>query len=159
MPELIRVIANRLREFMGNRRRAPRYQIRLEAEMTLSASLPGAKTSAERSSRQLKLAGYTRDISETGMAIIVPTIRIGGQYFTDSNRKLQIVLTLPTGLVELHGRPVRYAPLEEGAADTGYLIGVRIESMSDDNRARFKDYIQSRSQELEVRSQKKRRAK
>ena len=143
MPELIRVIANRLREFLGNRRRAPRYRIRLEAEMTLSTSLPGAKTSAERSGRQLKLAGYTRDISETGMAIIVPTIRIGGQYFTDSNRKLQIVLTLPTGLVELHGRPVRYAPLEEGAADTGYLIGLAIESMSDDDRARFKDYVET----------------
>ncbi|MDT5120630.1 MAG: PilZ domain [Acidobacteriota bacterium] len=143
MPELIRLIANRLREFVGNRRRAPRYRIRLEAEMTLGASLPGAKTSAERSGQRLKLAGYTRDISETGMAIIVPTIHIGGQYFTDSNRKLQIVLTLPTGLVELHGRPVRYAPLEEGAADAGYLIGVRIESMSDDDRARFKAHIET----------------
>jgi hypothetical protein len=143
MPELIRLIANRLREFVGNRRRAPRYRIRLEAEMTLSASLPGAKTSAERSGQRLKLAGYTRDISETGMAIIVPTIHIGGQYFTDSNRKLQIVLTLPTGLVELHGRPVRYTPLEEDAADTGYLIGLAIESMRVTDRARFKDYVET----------------
>jgi hypothetical protein len=146
MPEFIRSIANRLREFVGNRRRAPRYQTHLEAGLALSVSLSGAKASAQRL-EELKLAGYTRDISESGLALIVPTIRIGGQYITESHRTLQIVLKLPNGVIKLHGTPARYSPLDEDATDTGYLIGIHIERMSDDDRALFKAYLETLTKE------------
>ena len=45
MAEFIRSIVGRLREFVGNRRRAPRYPVRLEAEIALSALV--AKTGAQ----------------------------------------------------------------------------------------------------------------
>jgi hypothetical protein len=146
MPEFIRSIANRLREFVGNRRRAPRYQTHLEVGLALSVSLPGAKARAQQS-EQLKLAGYTRDISESGLAIIMPAIRIGGQYITEGNRTLQIILKLPTGIVKLHGTPARYSPLDEDATDTGYLIGIKIERMSDDDRVLFKAYLETLTKE------------
>jgi hypothetical protein len=141
MPEFIRSIVNRLREFVGNRRRAPRYQTHLEVELALSVSLPVAKASAQ-GPEQLRLAGYTRDVSESGLALIVSAIRIGGQYITDSNRTLQLTLKLPTGLIKIHGTTVRYTPLDEDATDTGYLIGVHIERMTDDDRARFTAYLE-----------------
>jgi hypothetical protein len=143
MPEFIRSIASRLREFVGNRRRAPRYRIHLEAGLALSIGVPGAKGAG----KQLRLAGYTRDISESGLSLIVPAIRIGGQYITDSNRTLQIMLKLPTGVVEIHGTPVRYSPLEEDTTDTGYLIGLRIERMSDNDRANLNAYLGTMSAE------------
>jgi hypothetical protein len=149
MPELIRTFANRLRSYMGNRRRAPRYAAHLEVGLALSVSMPSAKISAEqaeRMGRSLKLAGYTRDISATGLALIVPSIRIGGQYITGENRALQIMLKLPTGSILIHGTPVRYSPLEaeeEEGSDNGYIIGVSITDMSDEDRARFNAYIES----------------
>lgn len=143
MPELIRSFTNRLREIVGNRRRAPRHRVRLAVELALNISQAGGKKSLSRSSAQLKLAGYTRDISETGLAIIVPAIRIGGQYFTDSNHKLFITLQLPNDIIELHAKPVRYVPLEDDATETGYLIGLEIAEMSKDDRTRFKDYIET----------------
>jgi hypothetical protein len=146
MPELIRTFANRLRAYMGNRRRAPRYIAHLEAGLALSVSPPSSKISAEQAQakgRSLNLAGYTRDISATGLALIVPAIRIGGQYITGENRALQIMLKLPTGSVLIHGTPVRYSPLEEEGEDTGYLIGVQITTMSDQDRARFNAYLES----------------
>ena len=146
MPELIRTFANRLREIMGNRRRAPRYVAHLEAGLALSVSVPSSKVSpeeAERLGRSLKLAGYTRDISTTGIALIVPSIRVGGQYITGENRTLQIILKLPTGAVEIYGTPVRYSPLDEGGADTGYIIGVQITTMSEQDRSLFNAYIES----------------
>jgi hypothetical protein len=146
MPEFIRSIANRLREFVGNRRRAPRYQTHLEVELAMSLSLPGAKLSAQRL-EELKLAGYTRDVSESGLALIVPTVRIGGQYITDGNRTLQIILKLPAGIIKLSGTPVRYSPLDEDATATGYLIGIQIERMSDDERALFKAYLETLTRE------------
>jgi len=147
MPELIRSIANRLREYVGNRRRAPRLMTHLEAGLALSVSLPGTKTGAQAAGGQLRLAGYTRDISQSGLALIVPSIRIGGQYITSGNRTLQIALKLPDGQVEIYGTPVRYSPLDEDATDTGYLIGVQIERMSDDDRARYNTYIETLTKE------------
>jgi hypothetical protein len=145
MPELIRAIVNRLRQLVGDRRRAPRYQTHLEAGLALSISLPHAKTGGQKMSGQppLKLAGYTRDISATGLALVVPAIRIGGQYITGENRTLEIMLTLPTGMIELRAIPVRYSPLDEGGTETGYLIGAKILGMSESNRARFNAYLET----------------
>ena len=143
MPELIRLIANRLREFVGNRRRAPRYVTHLEAGLALSVSLPNAKATAKGTGRLLKLTGYTRDVSTTGLALIVPAIRVGGQYITSGNRTLEIMLKLPTGQIQIKATPVRYSPLDEEGTDTGYLIGVQIIGMSDEDRTRFDAYIQT----------------
>jgi hypothetical protein len=147
MPELIRSIANRLREMVGNRRRAPRYITHLEAGLALSIEMPHAKTGSQGTGKPLKLAGYTRDISASGLALILPSIRIGGQYITGENRTLKIVLKLPAGPVEIQATPVRYSPLEEGGADTGYLIGAQITHMSEDHRARFDAYLETLTKE------------
>jgi len=96
----------------------------------------------------LKLAGYTRDISATGLALIVPAIRIGGNYITGENHTLQIRLKLPGGVVQIYGKPVRYTPLEEDATDTGYLVGIHIESISEKDRALFNEYIERISKRL-----------
>ena len=143
MPELIRLIAGRLREFVGNRRRAPRYLTHLEAGLALSVSVLNAKAGGQAASQPLKLAGYTRDVSATGLALIVPAIRIGGQYITGENRALEIVLKLPTGTIEIKAIAARYSPLDEEGTDTGYLIGVQIVQMSDEDRARFDAYLQT----------------
>lgn len=140
MPELIRSIAGRLREFVGNRRRAPRYVTHLEVGLALHVSLPGADA-RQKESQPVKLAGYTRDISASGLALIVPTIRVGGQYVTGENRRLRIMLKLPAGSIEIHATPVRYSPLDEEGSDTGYLVGVQIVSMSDEDRALFNAYL------------------
>lgn len=143
MPELIRSIAGRLRELVGNRRRAPRYITHLEAGLALSITLSNAKPRARDQDQPLKLSGYTRDISATGLALIVPAIRIGGQYITGENRKLEILLKLPAATIRVSATPVRYSPLEEEGTDTGYLIGVQIVQMSDEDRAHFDAYLRT----------------
>ncbi|HKR00269.1 MAG TPA: PilZ domain-containing protein [Pyrinomonadaceae bacterium] len=142
MPELIRSIAGRLRELVGNRRRAPRYVTHLEAGLALSISIPGSNAGGRSDGQLLRVAGYTRDISASGLALIVPTIRIGGQYITGENRSLHITLKLPAGSITIHATPVRYSPLEGEGTDTGYLIGVQITGMSDEDRALFNEYIE-----------------
>lgn len=139
MPELIRSIASRLREVFGNRRRAPRFRARLDAELSLSVSQRSAKAAA---GRPLKLTGYTRDVSATGLALVMPAIHISGQYVTDQNRTLEIKLKLPTGLLEITASPVRYDPLEDDT-ENGYLIGVQIISMSESHRERFDDFLKT----------------
>jgi len=142
MPELIRSIAGRLREFVGNRRVAPRYVTHLEVGLALNVTLPGAGGRKDES-QPVRLAGYTRDVSASGLALIVPSIRVGGQYLTGENRRLRIMLKLPTGPVEIHATPVRYSPIDDDdGVDTGYLVGVQIVSMSDEDRALFNAYLE-----------------
>lgn len=134
MPELIRSLVTRLREFVGNRRHAPRYRVSLPLRVSLveARSLNGER-------RPLSLDGHTYDISATGVGLIVSAIRIGGQYLTGEGRALRLAVELPEGTVQLHVRPVRYEHLEE----EGYLIGAHILEMSAEDRTRYLAYLKT----------------
>ena len=132
----MRSIAVRLRAFVGNRRRARRYQARLP----FSVSLLDAKGSPVEGRRPSALGGYTRDISATGLALIVPAIRIGERYLTDQRQILRIALETPAGPLQIDVAPVRYERLED-ETETGYLVGVSIKEMSDHDRAKFAECL------------------
>jgi hypothetical protein len=87
------------------------------------------------------LDGHTLDVSATGLALVVPAIRIGEHYLAGDERKLYIKLELPSGPVEMRVATVRYESLEDGGEETGYVIGARIVEMSDSDRASFDQYI------------------
>ena len=133
MPELIRSIAARFREYLGNRRRAPRYRVRLSVSVAPLQAAKPTRASAERDA----LYGYTRDISSTGMALILPTIRINNTYLTGDDRTLEILVEHESDPIVIYAVPNRYEKLDDEGADKGYLIGVRITEMSDDDRTRF----------------------
>lgn len=136
MLQLIRALESNIRNFVRSLRQAPRYGPRLP--FTLSLLDP----QADRASRMaLTLNGYTRNVSETGMALVVPAIRKGDHHLAARNRCLLIVLALPTGTIRFQASPIRYERLKRGAGEGGYLIGVRIISMNDEDKLRFLKYI------------------
>ena len=134
MSELPRRIVSRLRRFIGNRRRSKRVRARLT--FTLSLSDPRVNSNGAR--RLPSLDGHTLDVSSTGLALVVPAIRIGGHYLAGTDRKLHVKLELPSGPVEMKVATVRYESLED---DTGYLIGARILEISDTDRVSFEKYV------------------
>jgi hypothetical protein len=134
MSELPRRIVSSLRRFIGNRRRCKRVRARLA--FTLSLSDPRVSRNGAR--RLPSLDGHTLDISSTGLALVVPAIRIGEHYLAGADRKLHVKLELPSGLVEMKVATVRYESLED---ETGYLIGARILEMSDTDRVSFEKYL------------------
>jgi hypothetical protein len=137
MSELPRRIVSSLRRFIGNRRRSKRVRARLN--FTLGISDP--RVSSNGSRRLPRLNGHTLDVSVTGLALIVPAIRIGEHYLAGDERKLHVKLELPTGSVEMKVATVRYESLEESGEESGYLIGARIAEMSDQDRATYDSYI------------------
>ena len=137
MSELPRRIVSHLRRFIGNRRRHKRVRARLN--FTLSLSDPRVNTNGSR--RLPTLNGHTLDISKTGLALIVPAIRIGEHYLAGSDRRVYVKLELPAGPVEMKLATVRYEALEDTDEDTGYVIGARIIEMSDTDRASFDAYV------------------
>jgi hypothetical protein len=139
MAELIRSIAARLREFIGNNRRAPRRGARL----LVSVAPFDAKVQAAGGRNSSMLRGHTRDLSATGLGFVVPAIHIGGSYLTGENRKLRIALDLPSEPIHISAAPVRYERLDEADAETGYLIGAHITEMSGPDRTRFTEYLRT----------------
>ena len=140
MSELPRRIVSHLRRFIGNRRRSKRVRARLNFRLSLS----DPRTNTNGSRRLPSLDGHTLDVSSTGLALVVPAIRIGEHYLAGSDRRLYIKLELPNGPVELEAVAVRYEGLED---ESGYLIGARIVEMSDSDRASFEKYVSSKGAE------------
>ena len=124
-------------------RRAVRHAAQLDARLffQLSTHEPGATPNA--GARTLRLVGRTRNISETGLAFIVPTLRIGDEFAPVIDSRLQITLYLPSGRVEIHATPVRYEQLPPSLPERGYLIGVRITEMADDEWVRMVEYVRT----------------
>ena len=134
MSELPRRIVSHLRRFIGNRRHSKRVRARL----SFTLSLTDPRVGANGSRRLPGLNGHTLDVSSTGVALVVPAIRIGEHYLAGSERRLYIKLELPSGPVEMKVVAVRYESLED---ESGYLIGARIVEMSDSDRASFEKYV------------------
>jgi c-di-GMP-binding flagellar brake protein YcgR len=137
MSDLPRRMAAQLRRLVGNRRMARRVDARLD--FILSIEDPRVSRNGSRKVPPLK--GHTLDVSTTGLALIVPAIRIGEHYLAGTDRRLFVQLDLPNGSVDLKLTPVRYESLEEDADERGYLIGAHIDEMNEADRQRFNQYV------------------
>jgi len=126
-------------EINNEQRLAPRQRINLEFRVLLVAT----KRSEDGEEQVLPLMGYTRDISESGVGLIVSTKSLNVLYGLGQSYTLQLVLTIPTGSVELEVTPVRYQHIKEGEAGSRILIGAQITKISDEDRVKFGEYLKS----------------
>lgn len=107
------------------------------------------KRTAEYEESVLTCIGYTHDISETGLAVIISAKSINESFLDRRDCTMQIGLTLPTGSVDVTAIPVRYQGVTEGRTEPGaeapteqgFLVGMLIIEMSDDARVRYLKYI------------------
>lgn len=131
----------RLREVVADRRSVRRLKAQRQARLLFNVSIVNDAT-GERHNQTIPLVGFTRDISETGLALIVPSLRTGDRYLVDEGCMLRVVLLdLPSGEVEIFATPVRYQQLNE--PEIGYLIGVQITEMSESDRTRLLQYLKT----------------
>jgi hypothetical protein len=141
MPSLLRSILERFRGrpsgyASGQRRAAPRHRAELKVRLTLRDSLLSPDSSASGS---VTVNGSTRDLSATGMAIIVPSSRIVDLYLTDEGAALRVELSIPSGIVEIDATAARY----ERLGKQGYLIGAHIAQISDREWSRYVAYLRT----------------
>jgi hypothetical protein len=135
MPERLRSIVARVRGYVADRRRSPRVHLRLACAVSLH------EPDDEGTRRHAQLTGFTRDISASGLALILPAVRIGERYLTGAGATLRVQLEHPTGSLELLATPVHYDQLSGEESDKGFLVGVRIVGMSDADRARYEAHL------------------
>ena len=119
------------------RRLKPRYNAELPCDIT-----PGG---AQLLNPDDRLECLTRDLSETGVGVVAGSIYVGYTCVVDEERALHVRLALPSGEIEMEATSAHYIRLDSGADEPVYLIGLRITSMSEGDRAIYHDYLEELS--------------
>ncbi len=135
--------------YENDRRSNPRHRTQLAIRVLVLVT----KRMDDDTESVLTCNGYTHNISETGLALVISARSINETFLDEGNCTMQVMLTLPVGSVEITCVPVRYEHVLGGETnagqdiptDDGFLVGMIITGMSDDMRARYLEYIQELS--------------
>ena len=142
MPELIRSAVSRVRVYFKDRRQKPRLRTRVL--FTVSIHRPSSGNGNGNAPRKAAdyLKGHTRDLSVTGLALLVPRVHLNGHHLAAEGREIEIKLELGRfGPITFLGVPRRYERLEDSELGCNYLIGVRIVQMDEADRLSYATFI------------------
>jgi hypothetical protein len=140
MPRVIRAVGRKINAIAGAHFCAPRRRVELRLKLTMVEASPNSHRAPVTI-----FDGYTRDISATGVAILLPIARISDELLNQSQRTLRIILELTTGAIEADATLVRYEPIpvNDDRRQMGCLIGAQILKMRADDRERFIQHLRS----------------
>lgn len=141
MPEIVRSIIGRFCRIIGNHNHARRHELRLPLTLSLQDCRTHRAYAATTTSRAATISGHTRNISDTGLSLILPSVHFGNRYLMDGDLTLKIELEFPAGSINFQVAPVRYEALDENQVECGYLVGLRITKITDPERQRLAAYL------------------
>lgn len=121
--------------------RERRLKPRFAADVTCTVALTDAEHSLLFPNE--KLYCRTRDVSESGVGVVATSIYLGYTCVVDEERALLVTLELASGPVEMEATAAHYLRLDATARETTYLIGLRISSIAEDQRALYKAFLES----------------
>lgn len=124
-----------MEEAQGGRERrlSPRYEVSLDC----SVALPDEERSSGLLFPDASIAGLTRDLSETGIGLVLPSIYAGYDCVVDRGRTLRVRLEISSGTVEMIATAVHYTRSDLAGEGASYAVGLLITEMTDDNRALY----------------------
>jgi PilZ domain len=119
----------------SNRRTGPRYRARLPAGVSLIEH-------DTEESRWPSVLAYTRDVSREGMALILPSSRLGCYELSEGAHVLRIVLAVSAeASLHITARLVHCGGSGEVESGAGCLVGVKIEDISAEDRLLYDEFI------------------
>ena len=132
------------------RRSAPRHKIELDSSILITA----IDNTAETTEPCFVLQGRLRDVSLSGLAIIISFKDMIELKLLGDDLTLHLLLPLTVKAIELDATPVRYEPLDGKGR---VLVGARITNMKGRDRILFMEFINrlepGRKLELQVQMQ------
>ena len=90
----------------------------------------------------LSIKGETKDLSATGLAFVVDSIRLREYYLVGENRVLDAIIELPDANIRMKLLGLRYEQFGEHLSVHKYLIGASIQSMNQLDREIYEEYLQ-----------------
>ena len=85
--------------------------------------------------------GETRDLSRTGIAFLMSSIRIKEKYLVGQDRILNAEIDLPTGKVRMQLLGKRYERVGKHISIEKFLIGAEIVKMTAENKEAYEQFL------------------
>ena len=130
-------IGKSFRAIFRERRRFARKSAVCAVRLPVCVSMPNERLDPEEDFPQ-PIMGHTRDLSESGLSLVLPTARLGDVDVSQPGAPLRVVLSLPTGVVVLQAATARSEYLSPGGE---LLVGAHIVKMYDPDRRSYEAYL------------------
>jgi c-di-GMP-binding flagellar brake protein YcgR len=124
------------------RRHEPRYTVSLPCSIALPATERDILFPNER------LECRTRDLSESGVGLLAPSIYLGYACIVDEGRALELTVELPAATLRMRATAAHYLRLGGDETEASYVVGLRILEMSEPERAALHSFLNSLAEEL-----------
>jgi hypothetical protein len=89
----------------------------------------------------LSICGEAADVSKTGIAFIVPSIRVKEFYLVGQERLLNVELDLPEGKVKMKVLGKRYIKVGQHLSDERFFVGAEIIEMRREDRQIYDEFL------------------
>ena len=87
--------------------------------------------------------GETVDISRSGIAFLVPSIRVKEKYLVGHERNLNVEIDLPTGKVQLTAIGRRYEKVGVHISTEWFLVGAQIVSLTGTDKENYETFLRN----------------
>ncbi len=87
------------------------------------------------------IMGETVDMSYTGIAFVVASIRVKEDYLVGAGRRLNAEIDLPSGKISMKVVGRRYERMDDQISAARYLIGASIEEITDEDREAYDGFL------------------
>lgn len=138
MPNIITKLVSTLR---GQMNRISSSRRNLNVPISVSFEPTAATGRLTLKPEILSIKGETKDLSNTGVAFLVDSIRLKEHYLVGEERVLNAELDLPNGQVKMKLIGQRYEQVGEHLSISQYLIGATILSMASLDRELYDEYL------------------
>lgn len=145
MTPMITLLGERMRALLVERRRFARRKAALPVKLPVGVSVPNEKLDPEADEYPLPILGQTRDLSETGLSLLLPTLDLGREQINAANFPLRLVLSLPGGIAVVQANAVRADEVLTPEGERGFVVGARITKMNERDRKRYLALLNSLS--------------
>jgi hypothetical protein len=142
---MLREIATRFNKVIAERRAAPRKKVSVAVRVRFAPDR--YSVGHIKNSEKLSLSGSTQDISECGVGLVLPSIRLDQHYLVGQDRPLIVEMDIHdrTIIMKVIGR--RYEEIGEHLSVRRFVVGAEIVEMSPTDRAAY-DYFLKNAKKL-----------
>src|SRR5687767_14823857 len=138
---MIREMIARFNRSLSERMVAPRRRHTAPVKVWFD---PDTNTELARErARAACILGETVDISRTGIAFLVPSIRVKEKYLVGQERKINVEIDLPTGKVFLTVIGRRYEKVGVHISTERFLVGAHILTLSGGDKEHYESFLKN----------------
>ena len=121
-------------------RSSPRVRAQLEVNLLVTPAEAGEREGQGRPNF-LSLLGHTRDMSEGGIAVVLPSFDCNHRQLFGQGMKIR--LDLPCAQITADASAVRAAPLNEKSPGDGCVFGLRITAMGEADHRHYVEFLRT----------------